>query len=357
LTDYPAHDEFEISVFGGGYGESISVHIGDGEWVIIDSCLEPTSGQPAAIEYLESIGVDVSQQVVLIVVTHWDDDHIRGMANVVEQCTGAKVAISAALGKKEVLSMVAEQTSSATATGSGVDELREILELCRNTRPPILAKANQLLYAPSGSSPPMIRALSPSDDACFRSFETLIEQATSQQIAVKRRYRAPEGPNGASVASYIDSLGLHVLLGADLEISRNDFTGWNDVVRSANPHSQASLVKVPHHGSRTGHDQVMWDVLVTNDSFAIVAPWIRGGRGLPTEDDLVRLKTLASKVYVTSLPQSRRIRRGAEVATLLRRIHARPLRSIKGWGQVRSRCKLGSSSWNISLFGDAFEVN
>jgi hypothetical protein len=48
-------------LIGPGYGESIIVHLGDGEWMIVDSCvqrLDQGNPQSAAVAYLREIGVD-----------------------------------------------------------------------------------------------------------------------------------------------------------------------------------------------------------------------------------------------------------------------------------------------------------
>jgi beta-lactamase superfamily II metal-dependent hydrolase len=356
LSTGPSADELEVSVFGGGYGECICVHLGDARWMIVDSCREPTSMQPAALNYLDSIGVDVATAVQLIVVTHWDDDHIRGIAKVVERCGSAKVAISAALGKREVISIISEQSKLASATGSGVDELRKIYELRRNSNSLVLTKSNVLLYSVLSGRPPSVIALSPSDDACLRSIETLIEQSTSAKISVSRRFKAPENPNGASIATFIDCFGSQVLLGADLEISPNELAGWNAVVETANPNSKASLVKVPHHGSITGHDPIMWSELVVDDSLAIISPWVRGGRLLPEGSDLTRIKSLASRVYLTAKPTAHQIRRNPEIAGQIRRTHGRSLTVMRGWGQVRARKSEIEADWRVELIGSALLV-
>jgi hypothetical protein len=38
--DNPNRDEIDVIVVGPGFGESILVHIGDGDWIIVDSCLD-----------------------------------------------------------------------------------------------------------------------------------------------------------------------------------------------------------------------------------------------------------------------------------------------------------------------------
>jgi glyoxylase-like metal-dependent hydrolase (beta-lactamase superfamily II) len=74
--------------------------------MIVDSCLDPSTKQPVSLLYLEKLGVDVVAAVKVVLVTHWHDDHIRGLSTVVEKCKSARVCYSAALLKQEFLSLV-----------------------------------------------------------------------------------------------------------------------------------------------------------------------------------------------------------------------------------------------------------
>ena len=65
----PRPDEIEVSLLGPGYGESVVVHLGDGEWMVVDSCTG-RDGEPAALKYLDRIGVDPGSAVRMIVATH-----------------------------------------------------------------------------------------------------------------------------------------------------------------------------------------------------------------------------------------------------------------------------------------------
>ena len=79
MIDYgvaPSPDEIEVTLFGPGYGEAIAVHLGEGTWLLVDSCIDPVSRAPASGTYLEQIGVSVNQ-VLAIVASHWHDDHVR----------------------------------------------------------------------------------------------------------------------------------------------------------------------------------------------------------------------------------------------------------------------------------------
>ena len=72
LTDEtipPKPDQIELTLTGPGYGECIVFHIGNCNWVIIDSCLDKKK-IPVALSYLRSLGVDPAKNVRLIVATH-----------------------------------------------------------------------------------------------------------------------------------------------------------------------------------------------------------------------------------------------------------------------------------------------
>ena len=71
-------DQIEVTVIGPGFGESIVIHVGSNQWVVVDSCLDSRTGAPAALTYLNTLGVDPSVGVKLIVASHWHDDHIGG---------------------------------------------------------------------------------------------------------------------------------------------------------------------------------------------------------------------------------------------------------------------------------------
>jgi hypothetical protein len=51
----PSISEIEITLLGPGYGESIIIHIGNNQWVIIDSCIDSADNSCAPLSYLQSI--------------------------------------------------------------------------------------------------------------------------------------------------------------------------------------------------------------------------------------------------------------------------------------------------------------
>jgi hypothetical protein len=332
------------------------VHLGDGEWVLVDSCLGAETGEPASLRYLIDLGIDVRKQVVLIVVTHWDDDHIRGIGTIATACDAASIACSSALRHEDILEFVLATEYVSGALGSGLDELRTILRVPNATRRIIWAKANLPLHPRPPGDAPQVVALSPSEEAFERSLRRLIQEATGEQV-IRRRYSAPEGPNGASVVVSVRTPPDSVLLGADLERSDNPDSGWQAVVALAKPSTLASLVKVPHHASPGAHYDAMWEEMVASDSAAVLTPWALGARFLPTQADLDRLKLLSGRLFLTAMPALRRARKDREVNRLLERVHpGRQVRELHGWGHVRARRKEGETSWHVELAGDAVEL-
>ena len=84
----PRADEIEISLFGPGCGESLVLHLGHGDWMIVDSCIDNVSAGPASLRYLRDLGIDPARQVKWILTTHWHDDHIRGLSATLRLCEG-----------------------------------------------------------------------------------------------------------------------------------------------------------------------------------------------------------------------------------------------------------------------------
>ena len=97
----PKCDQIEVTLFGPGYGECILLHIGNGNWVIVDSCFDEQK-EPAALTYLCDLGSNPAEVVRLIVATHWHDDHIRGMGKLVEVCNNATFCCASALSRTGV---------------------------------------------------------------------------------------------------------------------------------------------------------------------------------------------------------------------------------------------------------------
>lgn len=322
---------------------------------MIDSCLDPGSGEPASLHYLRSLGIDPADSVHLVVVTHWDDDHIKGISRVIHECEAATVALSAALTKQDFIQLVLAEEQNAVGAGTGLDELRTILQLPAERR--VWAKCNLPLYPRPPGDGPSVVALSPSEEAVERGIIALAGIAFDRPGAVGGRFRAPERPNGASVASFVRSGENRLLLAGDLEASNNPNSGWEAVIAHAKPEKPGSLVKVPHHGSDDAHHDGMWAELLEDDALAIVTPFNWGSARRPSDDDIARLCGLAGRVYATALPHLRRARLDRDVERVIRRTRGdAELLELHGWGHVRARREIAGGAWQVQVAGDAQEL-
>ncbi len=365
-TSRPAPDEIELSVFGPGYGEAIAVHVGGGKWVLVDSCLEPESGLPATLQYLLRLGVDVERDVPLIVATHWHDDHIRGLYGLVNTCTQARLCISSTLRSSEFSKLVALYASDSA---SGLNEFAHIFEHILFRRGSSagglikLALADKLLYttAVQRDLAPLVTeifAVSPSDSALLHAELALAQQSL---MAGGARHRLIDpSPNHASVALWIRTGNVRILLGADLENTSQAGTGWSAVLFDSNvADGQADVFKVPHHGSANGHHDQVWTQLLTPLPFAIVTPFRNGRHLLPAATDIARIRALTPNLYLTASPRAGRPRwRRGVVREFVGQVTSSIESVTTGWGQVRLRCRPAgvSHEWQVTLFGDAHRV-
>ena len=123
----PDSDQFELTLFGPGYGECAVVHVGANRWIVVDSCLDTTTRKPAVLEYFNAIGISAQEAVRLIVISHWHDDHVRGLSDIVSSCPNALVCCSLALTKNEFLAYILNYENIMTqTTSSGVSEIKKL---------------------------------------------------------------------------------------------------------------------------------------------------------------------------------------------------------------------------------------
>ena len=217
----PDRDDFELTLLGPGYGECAIIHYGDGEWIIVDSCVDD-DGNPAALSYLNQIGVDVGRSVRVIVVTHWHDDHIRGIAKVISSCPKAYFVCPAAFRQEEFLTLVAAYADGAMMLQAGTKEIGKALALVNERGTTArLASENRLLLRRRGCQ---LWALSPSDEAIRLALTHLADQLP-RPMESKAAVPAPT-PNHLSVALLAQLEGTAVLLGGDVLRFNDRKRGW-----------------------------------------------------------------------------------------------------------------------------------
>lgn len=362
LLQPPASDELEVSLFGPGYGECVLVHLGAGEWLIVDSCFDQRSREQPALAYLQQLGLDPASCVKLVVASHWHDDHVRGLATVVETCSSAGFACAVALSTQETQTLIQLIGPVQYAVRGGVSEFYDTLEVLKQRatgrpRIPVVqwaAQDKRLFQRAANLTTPAceVMSLAPSDTAftlAVASFRQLLAD-TAQRTA-----RLPAmTPNHNAVVLWVTVGNVSVLLGADLEETAHPHTGWSAIVASTTkPFGRAEVFKVPHHGSVNGHHAPVWQNMLISAPHALPAPFMRGGVSLPSESDLARLQTLTTNGFITVPPAPR--------ATIRDKMREGAARSIYeahgGMGHICVRRSIApGESWEELLSGKAMRI-
>jgi len=362
LTEYPPNpDQIEIVLIGPGHGEAILIHIGNGYWVLVDSCIDSTKQAPAALSYLENIGVS-SDAVQLIIVTHWHDDHIRGMARLLAKCVNADLCISSALGSQEFLAMAEGYNAiNSSACSSGVREICDVIAILED-RVPINAAPNRPVFRLPATQAAhgydcTITTLSPSDKQISK-FRTEIAGLMPAPMRTQKRC-TPQRPNHLSVVSLVEIGPESILLGADLEETNDPNTGWSAIVNSsARPLRRASVFKIPHHGSVNAHNRDVWNQMLVKAPFSNLTPYRRSC--LPTADDVRRINGFTPNAFSTSQARTGNSRRRPpEVAKTLKEmgVSVKPAEPRTGVLRLRNGGANAVDLWTIELFRDACHLD
>ncbi len=354
----PLEAEIEISVFGPGYGESILIHFGSNQWIIIDSCTN-NNNRTAALEYLVDIGVDCKECVKYIVITHWHDDHIRGISNIVRECSNAKVSISSALQCEEFLNLISCYRDEPCSSGNGTQELSLVLKMLRNSDRIFLTLENQTLFKKTINNVDCkVTALSPSTEAVIQSKRD-IARLIPEFSQDKRVVRSPK-QNHSAIALFVSIGDLGFLLGSDLEDYSDDKIGWKRVIKNNTliGNKKSDFFKIPHHGSSNGHNADVWEKLLVENPTCAITPFKRLKEPIPKKEDLKRIYGLTNNAYITENPDRKKFKHHNNT---VKKIFDKNFKSVSYFenssGQIRFRKNLESdTNFKIDLFGSAFKI-
>ncbi|MCA8237300.1 MBL fold metallo-hydrolase [Burkholderia cenocepacia] len=357
----PTPGEVEVTLLGPGYGESVVIHATNNFWLVVDSCVPANTQSAAAVSYLNSIGVDLAN-VRFVVATHWHDDHVRGLAQVVEMSPNAKLVLGAALQQKEFMQIAAAYGSTQESSWPGASEIAKALTTIqrrtpRGMRPSVsFASAGKVLWDNAVSGVPVkIEVLSPSDADNTEAVARFAQMLPQDRDPVRRA--TPGKPNHVALAMHIAVGNLHILLGSDLEKTTALDSGWDAVLsEESRTIPMSTLYKVSHHGSITGHHEGIWNQLLHPKPLSILTPFRRGRVRLPKETDRQRIRSLSGLAYATSLPTSGYARATPEQRQLSKRAQNVQL-AVDNYGVVRARRSAdGSGPWAIEKFGNALDL-
>jgi len=365
LESPPQADELEVSVFGPGFGECIVVHLTGYSWLVIDSCLDARTKEPAALVYFQKLRVDASKDVRFVVSTHWHNDHIRGIGRVFEKCEAAKFVCAHGLGSKEFKNLVSLYSGYFPSGGSGVEEMRQVFSSLRSRLrgnafvSPEFVSAGTILYEQPANPQILVKALSPSSAAYFASIVKFTEELIPKEG--QRRSTVPSvEPNDLAIVLTVRIAGLGSLLGADLEEVGRSGLGWQAVLdRFCEIDNFHEGIKISHHGSETGHHPDIWPKMMKEDAWAALTPYLRGKKHLPSKRDVKRICSLSSNAYITAPSSTTKYRHPKPaVRKQLREMGVSIVEEGARQGHIRFRRRVNdpNGEWTVELFGNACEL-
>ena len=364
VSKAPKDNEIEVSLFGTGYGESILVHLGDKKWLLVDSCTQAKNSAPLPLEYLQSLTKKSGQthSIVLIVASHWHDDHIRGLSKIIKHEPKAKFALPSALNKKEFLSLASLGAKTSILQSSGVQEFRKILNIIKEKKQKNrmrFAIENRVLFENQDLSA-KITALSPSDQAMEKAFSEIASLLAETEENPNRKKASASSPNHFAIALHVKIKGISLLLGSDLE-EKGALKGWTLIVENdvESAKSKSSVFKVPHHGSQNAHLDKVWKELLMPQPYAILTPFHRGSVFLPKGKDLKRLKGYTDRLFCTQGIEEEETNFKSKAVQHDVRQATKVIRSIpqkKGHIRLRIKKNADPKNWNVKLFDEAVKL-
>ena len=365
MTNLPDKDIFEVALIGtgGGYGESIVMHIGNQNWVVVDSCINPKTGESLPLEYLREKGVNIATDVKQIICTHWHDDHIQGISDLLNECKSSMFSMARTTDRQKFLMFVELDYLKAKNEGSASStvEILKCFNILKERNGGIKgAEQDKLLFRTEfDENVSEIFSLSPSesviDDFNYEISSLIKDYSSSNRKVIINK------PNDKCVVLLVKVNDHRVLLGSDLEVSDDINKGWICILDKCQciDLNKCSLFKIPHHGSKNGYHKRIWDELISPKAIAKLTPWNLGEK-LPQDEMLEVYLDKTESLYITSFNKRSRSakKRERSIFKAIQRFN-NSVQEVK-YEKGIIRCRIGirdeKNEWDIDLLGEAKRI-
>lgn len=356
--------EINLLGTGGGYGESLVIHLANNKWIVVDSCRDPNSKESLPLKFLNEKGIDLNN-VKLVLCTHWHDDHIRGISELLKECPNAIFSTSKVTDKKKFLQIVGleHQKKKFSASNSSTKEFQACLEIIKERGDPLkLSEVDKNLYSTSFKDQDIkVYSLSPSDYST-RLFDLELSELMSEYTSSNKKI-PNQSLNDRSVVLLLE-LGSHsALLGADLEVKSNQNLGWLDIINNSQTVKTVPVskyFKIPHHGSANGYHQNIWDELLADNPIGSLTPR-HPIPSLPTGEMIDKYGSLTKELYFTSHPHdsSNPKKRDHKTTKIIEELNPSVQEVRFDFGIITSKLNImdSNSNWETSTKGKGFIYN
>lgn len=307
----PGVDELIVYLVGPGFGESQVVLLPGGLCIVVDSCME--GDENLTLSLLKRLGVG---RVDLLVVTHPDLDHIRGLPELINESRPRRVWRYPSGTLRDLVAYWCRQDPSdgrlrevyeALCTLDGLEKEGVAHDAHFQTRPRSLsADCEVWCMAPTGCDQRHART----------QLRKLVQRAEDEPALAKAIRDTLVGeralgdrPNTLSLALAIRHRGRRVLLTGDVENGRRQepASGWKGVIMHLREDGllhhvqEIDVVKLAHHGSSGAFHAGAWRLHSKPDgsTTALVAPFDRSTPPLPRDEVLKELRSYAGRLGVS----------------------------------------------------------
>ncbi|MDB4890489.1 MAG: beta-lactamase domain protein [Gemmatimonadetes bacterium] len=304
--------EITVSVTGGGNGESILMNVGNALIGIVDSCAAVAEGGSSVRRAIDSLlSAQTNVAFGFIVLTHPHLDHFEGMdrlyaeygKDVIRACLfqgTTELELSELFNKRE------KQPQRSARAYRFFKSYSKILQVYRDT----LTGAQRFAIGDGSEICALevrdsngravrlrVSCLAPSRDD-VELFLMQAKMTNCYDIASGGRQSLRQRCNGVSAVLRIEFGETRIMLGGDAELD-----SWRQIQSKNGPDELASdVLKVSHHGSRTGMDAALAAVLSKgkrgrSETVAVVTPSFL--HGLPHDETLAVLDEHFDRVIVS----------------------------------------------------------
>ena len=248
------------------------------------------------------------------------------------------------------------ESRSLSVNGSGFREIHGVFSQLESKASQnyqtMFALENRRIYKQNNCE---IWSLSP-DDSSIKKFLKSVGSLLPNRKKVKKRTQSIL-PNEAAVVLWVKIDEILVLLGSDLEKR-----GWMKILQNTvRPTGKASIFKVPHHGSKNAQVPDVWNQMMRPEPFAILTPWKRGNRFLPTQEDIKWIISKTKNAYITANPDSINKSppsRKSNISRTIRESNISLRQHVMSSGMIRLRKSIDlRENWKIEIFESAYHLS
>jgi len=301
-----------IHVIGAGKGESIILELPNGEWGVVD-CFSPSLTKKHLNQTLRLlVDFDVTH-LRFICLTHPHEDHFRGITHLLkayrENIKEFWVFPTRYIRKVIVhLLTIARGTEGRLVENTSVAELVEMFRIVEDIEKEKRIRIRRtedfkLLYdcsveVASEEISLQIFSLAPSGNLANR-YQREIDELNVTVANTNQVVKTYQRHNLISSVILVKYGETRVILGGDAEKE-----SWNyiltDEIRIKNESLECELVKVSHHGSKTGLTKNLWETLSPDGGcYAVLTPF--KSRRLPSLDAIEKITYHTQALFSTAL--------------------------------------------------------